>query len=292
MKIFIDVFRYILSAILAFSIFIIFICNTAISTFLSEGYAISKLSQTNYYKRIYEDFNNNCLKYIMQSGFDESVLKDVCNIQKVEQDINFIVENVYGNKKNEIETETIKNNLHNNINQYLEENKLYVEKDESVDTFIKIICNEYVNTIFHTSYEETANSYLKKCKNIIENLNKYAKYLLIFTIIIVFLVDIKFPSRNISVAGMSFLLCGLVLVYTKHVVIKNIDIEHIFILNQAFSDMFKTVVNEILDNFISKGRIFNIIGIIFIILGNIMQYENNKNNRSKNYDLYPKININ
>lgn len=292
MKIFIDVFRYILSAVLALSIFLIFICNTAISTFLSEGYAISKLSQTNYYKRIYETFNDNCLKYIMQSGFDESVLNDVCSIQKVEQDINFIVENVYSNKKNEIETETIKNNLQNNINTYLEENKLYVEKDESVDTFIQIICDEYINTIFHNSYEEVANIYINKYKNIENEVNKYSKYILIFTIIIIFLVDIKFPSRNISVAGMAFLLCGLMLIYSKYITLKNIDINHIYILNQPFSDMLKNVINEILASFVSQARIFSLMGIILIIFGNIMQYENNKKNNQDNYDLYPKINFN
>ena len=286
MKVFLDIFRYLLSAVLALSIFIILICNTAISTVLSEGYVMSKMSQTNYYKKIYEDFNNNCLKYIMQSGFNESVLKDVCTIQKVEEDINYIVENVYSNRKHEIETESIKSNLQSNINNYLEENKLYVENNDAVNEFLNIICDEYINTIFHTSYEEKAHEYVLKCKNIVKELNKYAKYILIFSIIIIFLIDIKFPSRNISIAGMSLLLCGLILVYSKYVVMKNIDINHIFILNQPFSDMLRLIVNEFLEDFIGKAKIFNIVGIILIIVGNIMQYENNKKKTNKKTQLY------
>lgn len=279
MKVLLDIIRYLLSAVLALSIFIVLICNTAISSVLSEGYVMSKMSQTNYYKKTYEEFNNNCLKYIMQSGFNESVLKDVCTIQKVEEDINYIVENVYSNRKQEIETESIKNKLQNNVNKYLEENKLYVENNDAVNEFLNIICDEYINTIFHTSYEEKAHEYVLKCKNIVKELNKYAKYILIFSIIVIFLIDIKFPSRNISIAGMSLLLAGLMLFYTKYIILKNIDINHIFILNEAFSDMLKLIVNTILSDFYGKAKIFSIIGTILIIFGNIMQYENTNKNR-------------
>lgn len=279
MKVLLDIIRYLLSAVLALSIFIVLICNTAISSVLSEGYVMSKMSQTNYYKKTYEEFNNNCLKYIMQSGFNESVLKDVCTIQKVEEDINYIVENVYSNRKQEIETESIKNKLQNNVNKYLEENKLYVENNDAVNEFLNIICDEYINTIFHTSYEEKAHEYVLKCKNIVKELNKCAKYILIFSIIVIFLIDIKFPSRNISIAGMSLLLAGLMLFYTKYIILKNIDINHIFILNEAFSDMLKLIVNTILSDFYGKSKIFSIIGTILIIFGNIMQYENTNKNR-------------
>ena len=286
MKIFLDIFRYLLSGVLAISIFIIFICNTAISTVLSEGYIISKVSQSNYYRKIYEDFNVNCSKYIMQSGFDESVLNDICDISKIEQDTNFIIGNIYYNKKNEIETETIKSNLRNNINDYLIKNNLYIENDESVNTFINIISDEYINTIFHTDYESKANEYIERFKFIIRVLEKYAKYSLILTIILVFIIDIKFPSRNISIAGMSFLLVGLVLIYVKHIILKNVDIEHIFILNQPFSDMLKLVINEILTTLVEKYKVFNSIGIILIIFGNILQYENIKKKDKNTYRLY------
>ena len=288
MKVILEIFRYIFSALLAIAILAVYMCNIALSTVLSEGYVISKFSQTNYYKKISENLNENFSKYILQSGLDENIINEICSKDKIEQDTNYIIENIYFGKNNEIETETIRNNLNNNINTFLNGQEITPESRKSIDEFVEIICNEYINTIFHTTYEQKANTYIKKAESYLNLLNKYAKYALIIIVILIFIIDIKKPARNISIVGMSFLLLGIILIYGKNVIIKNFDYNHIYILSEAFSDVLKLILDENFALLIVNAKRFIILGIILIIVGNIFQIKIKKKHRNKKIKLLPK----
>lgn len=281
MKIILEIIRYILAASLALVIGVIYICNIALSTVLSEGYIVSKLSQTNYYKKVYENFNENLSKYIMQSGLDESIINNVCNIEKVEQDTNYILENIYFGKSNDIDVEFIKNNLNNNINEFINGQDITVESRESIDQFVELICNEYKDTIMHTQYESSINGYIVKVQNYAKNVNDYGKFIIIGIIIFIFIIDIRRPSRNIAIAGISFMLLGIILIYGKNILLKNIDIQNIFIISEAFSDSLKLILEENLSSIIITAKRFIILGVVLIILGNCFQVETKKKNRNR-----------
>lgn len=285
MNVFLEILRYILAVALALAICIIYICYIALSTVLSEGYVVSKASQTNYYRKIYEDFNNNFAKYILQSGLEKDILNDVCSMEKIEQDTNYIFENIYFGKNNDIETDSIKNKLNDNINKYIYGKDITIESRESIDQFVDIICNEYIDTIMHTKYETKINSYIVKAQYFTKKINQYGKFAVIGIIILIFLVDIKKINRNISVAGMSFLFLGIIFVYGRNLLLKNLDIGNIFIISDAFSDIVKLIVNENLASISVNANRFIILGIILIFFGNMLQVEKKKKHR-KNRKLY------
>ena len=159
---------------------------------------------------------------------------------------------------------------------------------KSLDDFVDIICREYTNTIFHTNYEQKANTYIKKFQNYLDILNKFAKYVLITIVILIFIIDIKKPARNISIAGMSFLLLGIIFIYGKNVIIKNFNYNQIYILSEAFSDVLKLILDENFSLLIVYAKRFIILGIILIILGNIFQIKIKKKHRNKKILLLPK----
>ncbi len=281
MKYLLEIIRYLLAGLLALVILSVYISNIALSTVLSEGYVLSKLSDTNYYKKIYEDCNENFKKYIMQSGLDESIIDGICSINKIEEDTIIILDNIYNGKNNNIDTESIKEKLNNNISLLINVEELTEESKRSIEEFNQLICDEYVNTLFHTKYENKVYDYIIKISKVLNIINKYGRWIALAIIFMILTINKKNPSRSISILGMSFLLIGLVIFYGKYILLKNMQIDNIFFLSTGFSDMIKNVLNENLNKIQKLAKVLSVLGVFFIVFGNAFQKKNSKIKKNK-----------
>lgn len=279
MKVYIEILRYIMCVILTLSIGIMFACNLIDLTVLSRNYIINKFEENQYYSNIYKDVQDSFSKYIMQSGLDENVIKDIVNENKVKDDTNIIISNIYDGNNKEIEIESIKQKLNENIQTSLNDKKLTEESKSSIEQFINLISNDYILTIMHTNYETKIHQYIMKFDNSIDKIFNLGKYATIISIVFILIINIKSFNRNISMLGISLSLLGCIFIYVQYLIYKNINIYNIYILNQSFSNVIKNIAIQNLDSLIIYGKQIIVLGFIFILIGNIIRSIFQKNEK-------------
>lgn len=270
MKIIKKIITYIIALFLTIFILISILVNLLSSTILNENYILSKLEETDYYSQIYELVESNFENYIQQSGLDEDVISGIITEEKIEKDTQQILINLYDGINEEITTQEIEDTLRENIDESLEGRDLTEEEEEAIDTFIQKICNEYKNTILHTDYEEQINNIYQK----ITNYTNLAKRISIFAIgvFIILLIVINFRRiyRAVDGCAVSLLSSGVILLAVNFYVNSKIKIQSITVLNNAFSSVIRSTVEEIFNNIFNFGCIMTIIGVILIIVSNLV----------------------
>lgn len=281
MRIIKKIIKIIFSAILTISILLYILINLLSSTILKESYILSKLDQANFYQKVYEEVNSNFEKYIYQSGFDENVLNNVITEEKVKDDFKIIIDNIYNGTNQDINTETIKTNLTNNINSQLGAN-ISKTQQNSIDSFVDTILNEYTQTILHTQYENKINKAYTQINKYINLANKALLIIMAVLIILLILLNLKRLYRGVSYIGISMLSSGILLCIADIFIKMKVDIKNIVILNDTISKIIINVITELLSNILKDGIILLVSGIVLIIIANLRRaYKKYKYEQSK-----------
>ena len=264
--------KYIFAIILYLSLTIVVLINILNSTILSKEYILNKLEESNYYNNIYTEVENNFENYIYQSGLDPIVLENIVSRDKIKEDTNIIISNIYDGNNKVIDLEVVRNNLSTNIDKSLEDRYLSEENKKAINKFIDIIINEYEDTIMNTDYNSKINTGISSINNKINMINIIMIILVIISILSLILLNIKKKRRKLSIFGIPLLALGLLLITIYLYIILNIDINNIVILNDAISIAFHYILNGIVVKFLINGSIFTILGILIIIIGNMLRY--------------------
>lgn len=265
--------KYIFAIILYLSLTIVVLINILNSTILSKEYILNKLEESNYYNNIYTEVENNFENYIYQSGLDPIVLENIVSRDKIKEDTNIIISNIYDGNNKGIDLEVIRNNLSTNIDKSLEDRYLSEENKKAINKFIDIIINEYEDTIMNTDYSSKINTGISSINNKINMINIIMIILVIISILSLILLNIKKKRRKLSIFGIPLLALGLLLITIYLYIILNIDINNIVILNDAISIAVHYILNGIVIKFLINGSIFTILGILIIVIGNMLRYK-------------------
>ena len=264
--------KYIFAIILYLSLTIVVLINILNSTISSKEYILNKLEESNYYNNIYTEVENNFENYIYQSGLDPIVLENIVSRDKIKEDTNIIISNIYDGNNKGIDLEVIRNNLSTNIDKSLEDRYLSEENKKAINKFIDIIINEYEDTIMNTYYSSKINTGISSINNKINMINIIMIILVIISILSLILLNIKKKRRKLSIFGIPLLALGLLLITIYLYIILNTDINNIVILNDAISIAVHYILNGIVVKFLINGSIFTILGILIIIIGNMLRY--------------------
>ena len=263
MKLVLNIIKFI--AILLFTVCIILagVITIVSSTILDKAYVLGKLEETNFYTGTYELVKSNFENYIDQSGLDEVVLEDICTEEKVKQDINLILSNIYDGTNEKIDTTEISQNLDANID------KLGVKTSKNakaIEEFVAHICDEYTDTLIHTQYEDNINGSYIKIMNIISKADKIITALLVVDIIILIILNLKKVSKVLQSIGIALLSTSLFNFITYSFITSKVNIEGIKIFNDVFSNTIVTIIKDVLDNLISLGIGAVLIGLVIITM--------------------------
>ena len=182
MKVLINLLKFIFITILTICLIALGAITVASSTVLDKNYVIQKLEETDFYSGTYKLVESNFEKYIYQSGLDEDVLKSICTEDKVKNDINLMLSNIYDGTNKTIDTAEISTNLNTNIDKLGIKTK---QNEKAINEFVTHICNEYTDTLVHSKYENQINNVYKKAIN---NLNKVYNAILIVTVVDLILI--------------------------------------------------------------------------------------------------------
>lgn len=261
MKILINLLKFILIAILTICMISIGFISIASLTIFDKNYVIQKLEETDFYSGIHELVEYNFENYIYQSGLDENVLENICTNEKVMQDINIILSNIYDGTDQKVDTVEIANNLNNNIEKSGIKNS---KNESSINQFVTHICNEYTNTLIHTKYEGQINTIYNKILDRLNQVYNITSTVLVLDVILIIVINIKKIYKNVQYFGIALLATSIFELCVWQIIISKIDIKGIKIFNDVFSHSIVIVIQDIIQKIVSLSLGTMFISIICI----------------------------
>lgn len=267
MKIIKEVLKYILVFSLVVCIIIIGIIKIFSLTILNKEYVMMKFEEENFYQGIYELVEENFQHYIEQSGLDDSVLSDICSLEKVKQDIDLILSNIYNGASEEIDTTSIAEKLNSNIENNNIKNR---ENELAIQQYIEYICQEYNNTIIHTGYENQLNKLYINIEDKAERLTKICLAIIILDAICIILINNKEIFKNLHEIGIAMFSSGTFYIIVCKIINSKIEIQGIKMFNDVFSSMLVKIIQEVMNKIIFLGIGLVVIALICIIINAIL----------------------
>ena len=270
MKILKKVITYIIAFILTISIILCILVFLISSTILNKSYILEKLDETDYYSKVYELVESNFENYIQQSGLDEAVIDGIISKDKVKEDTEQILINLYDGLNEEISTQEIADSLNANITSSLGDRVLTSDEEEAIATFVETICEEYENTILHTNYEEQINSAYQDITEYVQLAKQGLSIAVGISIILLILINNKSVYLTVRGVSIASLASGIIMLIINNYINSKIKIDSIIIFNDAFSDALISILEEIMNNIIVLGCSLSILGAILIIVSNLI----------------------
>ena len=169
MKVIINLLKFISITILTICLIALGAITIASSTVLDKNYVMQKLEETDFYSGTYKLVESNFENYIYQSGLDEEVLKSICTEDKVKNDINLMLSNIYDGTNKTIDTTEISTNLNANIDKLGIKTK---QNEKAINEFVNHICKEYTDTKAEPA-ETIISTDTNTDKNTIKNYPEY-----------------------------------------------------------------------------------------------------------------------
>ena len=254
---------YLLEFMLTLLIFTTIILLLLKCSIFSKKYILNILDRNNYYQEVYLDINNDYENYLIPSGFDENITKDIFTENDVKKDINKIVDNFYEGKEVKLETNFIKEKLDNNINDYLEKLNVKITDEKSLDLLEQEILNIYTNKIIINKHFIKYNSAFSKLRKIVDII----LYILFILDVLLFVI-IKWLFKKITLTIPIFTSLMLLL-WFYHFVFLKIDIKSILFWNSYISSIIKNIFYDLSNGIkyvIIIGFILEIIKIIIYVI--------------------------
>lgn len=252
---------YLLSIALVVSLFATIVLTTLNCTILSTVNVKKKIANANYYEETKNIIVESCKDYVMQSGFDESIMDGVVNTYDVQFDVDGLVDYIYEGKDFEIHSNLIRANLDKNINDYIVSNKYVVneETQKSINEFEDNIQRIYERNIEYS--KDTVKQIAEKNKKI-KRIVPIAMIVCGIISVVLFLLikEISTPSL-----GISALATGAILVFLKVYSGTTVAINNILLMNRAFSNTLISIANQIIQKLFVIGIILCVVGIAWII---------------------------
>ena len=278
MKVLLNIIKFIIITVLVICSIAMGILNIVSSTILEKEYIISKLEETNFYGETYELVKSNFENYIDQSGLDETVLNNICTKEKIKNDINIIVSNLYEGKDVNIDTTEIAQNLNNNIDNLKIKN---TRNSKAIEQFVEQICKEYTETILHTKYENKVNQIYKESKETIHLVYTACLMGIVISGLLVLVINFKKVSKDLQDIGITALATSAFNIIACKIVTSKINIEGIKIFNDTFSKAIVIIIKDVISKIKMLGLIELLIGMVLIIIYSIIVFAKSKNEQTK-----------
>ena len=256
MKVGKKILNFIFVLVIALSFTFIGVKSVVFKTIFNKEYVLEQMENNNFYSETYKLVESGFENYIGQSGLDEEVIKNICTEDKIKNDINIILSNIYEGTNEKIDTSEISNNLNSNIDK---ENVRTSSNSKAIDEFVEHICQSYKDTIISTNYENTINEKYSKITQKITKVQNILIIAIIISIIGVIALNVKDILKLLFWTESAVLSSAVMQLAITTVIKSKVNIDGIKIFNDAFSNIVVTIIKDILSK-------INIIAVKFIIV--------------------------
>lgn len=267
MKVLTNLLKFILIVVLAVCSIAIGIIQIVTQTVLNKNYIIQKMEETNFYSETYKLVQSNFEKYIEQSGFEENILENICTEEKVKQDINLMISNIYEGANKTIDITEISDNLNGNIDKL---NIRDSKNQKAIEQFVEHICQEYTDTLVHTKYENDINKFYKEIVIKKDKIEKIVIIAMVIDVIVILIVNNKNIEKDFQSIGTAIFSSSAFELIACQIINLRVSIKGIKIFNDAFSDMIVAIIQNVISKVVSFGIATLMIAIILIIINAII----------------------
>jgi len=267
MKVLTNLLKFILIVVLAVCSIAIGVIQIVTQTVLNKNYIIQKMEETNFYSETYKLVQSNFEKYIEQSGFEENILENICTEEKVKQDINLMISNIYEGANKTIDITEISDNLNANIDKL---NIRDSKNQKAIEQFVEHICQEYTDTLVHTKYENDINKFYKEIVIKKDKIEKIVIIALVIDVIVILIVNNKNIEKDFQSIGTAIFSSSAFELIACQIINLRVSIKGIKIFNDAFSDMIVAIIQNVISKVVSFGIATLMIAIILIIINAII----------------------
>ena len=252
---------YLLSIFLVVSLFSTVVVIVLNLTLFSSLNTKKQIATNNYYEEVKKIIVESCQDYVMQSGFDESIMDNVVNSYDVESDVNGLIDYIYDGKEYEINSNVVKENLDKNIKEYIASNEYAVneETQKGIDTFEDTIKQIYERNI------EYSRDTVKQISDGYKKVKKAVTFIMLVCIGITVILGFIVYKLSKPSLGISMLSTGAILIFLKIYSGTTVAINNILLMNRAFSNTLIAIANQIVGMLFVAGIILCIAGIAWII---------------------------
>ena len=270
MKILTHIIKVVLSILLVIAISLLIFLKIFNSTILNKNYVLEQLSETKYYSNLKKEVQSSFENYIAQSGLEENVIENIVSEEKIKNDTNIILSNIYEGKNEIIDTTEIEENLKSNITKSLGDTKLNITQQNAINMYVETICEQYKETMSHTKYETKINDIINNINNYMETIEQYTIIAIIIIATIIIVINCKKILRGLAQIGIALTSTGMLFIILNIFLNTKIKVQNILILNETLSTTIRQIANDILNIFIRNGIVIFIFGISLIVLSNII----------------------
>ena len=256
------IISYIFSILVVTLMFATIILSMVNAVIFSKSNIKNKMQKVDYYSEISNIIKDSANNYIMQSGFDESIMDSVIPKEKINNDIDKVIDAIYDGKEIDISTEEIRAGLDENVQKYIQQNnyKVDAQAQKDIAKFEEKIESIYANSITYS-------------KNAIKEVVKYFKMakritrlmLIVISILLIILAFITYKINRASF-GISLVATGIICIFIKCYSSLNIAVNNILMVNKTFSNLMISLINQVVQYVFICGIILTILGIALIIL--------------------------
>ncbi len=279
MKVGKKILNFIFVLVIALSFTFIGVKSVVFKTIFNKEYVLEQMENNNFYSETYKLVESGFENYIGQSGLDEEVIKNICTEDKIKNDINIILSNIYEGTNEKIDTSEISNNLNSNIDK---ENVRTSSNSKAIDEFVEHICQSYKDTIISTGYENTINEKYSKITQKITKVQNILIIAIIISIIGVIALNVKDILKLLFWTESAVLSSAVMQLAITTVIKSKVNIDGIKIFNDAFSNIVVTIIKDILSKInIIAGKfiiVYFILVVIYAIIILTQKKEENQNN--------------
>lgn len=262
MKIIRKIISYILAIILVTLMSATIILSIVNAVVFSKSNVKKQMQKVDYYTEINNIIKESANNYIVQSGFDESIMNNVISKGKINKDIDKVINAIYEGEEVEISTDEIKNSLDKNVQQYIAQNnyKVDAQTQKDIEKFEDKIESIYANSITYSK------SSIKKVVKYFKMAKRMTRVALIASLILLIIFAIITYKTNRATFGILLLATGIICIFIKCYSSINIAVNNILMVNKTFSNLMINIINQVIQYVFIGGIILAVLGIALIII--------------------------
>ena len=254
---------------------------------IKKDHVISTLEEMQIYDQIYDEIQSGFEEYIFQSGLEPKVFENLCTKEKINNDFTLVMNKLYGETNESIDTFEVKNNLDKEIKKYVAEQGITLNSEEQkhVEEYEDLITESYSNSMY--SYLGIKDLLGERIDNLVSDVNAWK---IAFFCVTCFyggvLISINKGKKytSLSYMGIAFFASGVLMIIISKVIKDNIDIEHIVIITKVLSNSIIYIARQVLFSIRDYGNIFINFGLFLMIISSILS-EDLKKSPSKQYTI-------
>jgi hypothetical protein len=275
-----------ISAIFAFLLTIIFVVLFVCIGFkvgvFNDRIILSKVNESNYYNEIHEQLNERAEAILIEAGIPTAVLQDVITLERVYIGGKYYIEDTLSGEVAVANTEKVREELTQNIEQYLAENEI-VETEELHAGINEIISN--VEQEYKRGIEFQFINYITIYKFQYLNVMKIVVPLLLVLagILCFFLVRMQtYKHRGVRYISYAMLASSIMTILTSAFLLLTRQYEKVDISPDYYREFLIVYLNWDIKVFLFLGGIGIVISIILINLVGFMKNRIHNNRKLVN----------